>query len=111
MLGGALRPEEVDGRSERDDEVVVVERSAVGELDGPLHHVDRGHRSLMDRDVRLVVEEIAERVPHRVRVEQVGRNLVEQRLEGVVVVLVDEDDVRFRAGEFPSGSDSAEPSA
>ena len=44
-------------------------------------------------DVLLVVEQVAQRVPDRGRLEQAGRDLVEERLEGVVVVPVDEHDV------------------
>ena len=43
--------------------------------------------------------------------EQVGRDLVEQRLEGVVVVLVDEDDVDVGVLQLARRADPAEPAA
>ena len=67
----------------------------------------RGHGRLVDGDVRLLVEEVAQRVADRGGLEQVGRDLVQERLEGVVVVLVDEDDVdvgvlQLRAAPMPA---------
>jgi len=44
-------------------------------------------------------------------VEQAGRNLVQERLEGVVVVLVDEDDVDVAFLQAPRGSDAREAAA
>ena len=43
--------------------------------------------------------------------EQVGRDLIEKRLEGVVVVLVDEDDVRIGVLQLSSSADPAKPAA
>jgi hypothetical protein len=47
-------------------------------------------------------------MPDRARVEQPGRELVEERLEGVVVVPVDEHDLSLRVVEFLSSADSGE---
>ena len=66
---------------------------------------------LVDRDVRLVVEEIAERVTDRGRLEQVGRDLVEERLKGVVVVPVDEHDVHVDPLQLARGADAGEAAA
>ena len=52
-----------------------------------------GHLGLVHGDVRLVVEQVAQRVPDRGRLEQVGGDLVQERLERVVVVPVDDRDV------------------
>src|SRR5262245_32174888 len=43
--------------------------------------------------VALVVEEVADRMPDRGLLQEARRDLVQERLEGVVVVLVDEHDV------------------
>ena len=58
--------------------------------------------------VRLVVEEITQRMPDRGRLEQRGCDLVEQRLERVVVVLVDHHDVDVRLLQRPGGADAGE---
>ena len=65
----------------------------------------------MDGHVRLVVEEVTERVTDRARLEQVGCDLVEQRLKGVVVVPVDEHDVDVGALQLPRRPDAAEAAA
>ena len=50
----------------------------------------------MDAGVLLVVEEVAQRVPDLRRLQQSRRDLVEQGLEGVVVVLVHDHDLHVR---------------
>ena len=65
----------------------------------------------MDGDVGVLVEEIAQRVPHLGGLQQVGRELVEQRLERVVVVLVDEDDIGVGVLQRPGRADAGEASA
>ena len=56
---------------------------------------------------------LAQRVPQhgrdRAGREDAGRHLVEQRLEQVVVPLVDERDVDVGAGEQAGGGQAAEP--
>ena len=55
------------------------------------------------------MEEIAERVPDGGRLEEVGRDLVQERLERVVVVLVHEQDVGVGVPELLDRADPAEP--
>ena len=62
----------------------------------------------MHADVVLLVKEIADRVTDRRLLEQPGRDLVQQRLEGVVVVLVDEDDVDVALAKLLGSADPAE---
>ena len=62
----------------------------------------------MDPGVRLVLEQVAQRVPDGGILEQVGGDLVEERLKGVVVVAIDEDHVGVCPGELPGGSEPAE---
>ena len=50
-------------------------------------------------------------MPHVVLFEQSGRDLVQQRLERAVVVLVDQDDLGVGVLELPCGADSREPTA
>ena len=66
---------------------------------------------LVHGDVRLVVEEVAQRMADGSRLEQAGRDLVQERLERVVVVLVDEHDVGVGVLQLPRGADSGEASA
>ena len=90
MLGGAGGAEEVDLGAEREHEVVVGQRLHPVEPHLLLLQIDGGDVGLVDGDVGLVVEEIAQRMSDGRGLEQVGRDLVQERLEGVVVVLVDE---------------------
>ena len=57
----------------------------------------------------LTLEEVTERVADSSRLEQAGGELVEQRLEGVVVVPVDEHDVGICVLQLLRRSDSPEP--
>ena len=63
---------------------------------------------LVDGGVRLLVEEPSQRMPDRRRLEQVGGDLVEERLERVVVVLVDEHHVGVGVLQLPSGAEAGE---
>ena len=55
------------------------------------------------------MEQIAERVPDGGRFEEVGRDLVQQRLERVIVVLVHQQDVGVGVTELLDRADPAEP--
>ena len=107
--GGA---EEVDLGPETEDEVVVRDRrrsrrsSTVRCVE-----VDRGHPGLVDRHVAVALEQVAQRVPDGGRLEQAACELVEERLEGVVVVPVDEHDVGVGALQLLSRADPGEPTA
>jgi hypothetical protein len=65
----------------------------------------------MDDRVLLMSHQVAERVTDRGLLQKSGRELVEQRLEGVVVVAVDEHDLGVRVLELLRGADTREPSA
>ena len=65
----------------------------------------------MDRHVVLVVDEVAQGVTDGTRLEQAGRQLVEERLERVVVVPVDEDDVHVRVPELERCAEPSEAPA
>ena len=73
--------------------------------------VDAAHRGLVHGGVRLVVEQVAQRVPDRGRLQQVGGDLVQERLERVVVVLVDDRDVDVGVLELAGGADAPEAAA
>ena len=110
MLGSALGSEEVDLRTERRHEVVVGERCHLGELHLALVQVDRRDSRLVNSDVRLLLKEVAQGMSDRCGFEQGGRDLVEERLEGVVVVLVDEHDVDVGVLQLPCGAESRKAS-
>ena len=65
----------------------------------------------MNGDVGVLVEEVAQRVAHLGGLQQVGRELIEERLERVVVVLVDEDDIGIGVLQRPGRADAAEAAA
>ena len=56
----------------------------------------------------LVVEQIPQRVPDRGGLQQVGGDLVQERLERVVVVLVDHRHGDVGVLELPGGADATE---
>ena len=109
VLGGAGDPEEVDGRPEPEHEVVVGDGLHLGERHPALVQIDAGDRGLLHLDVRLIVEQVAQRVTDRGGLEEIGRDLVQERLERVVVVLVHEQDVGVGVPELLDRSDPAEP--
>src|SRR5205814_10499829 len=86
-------------------------RRQLPELDLAPLEVDAGDRVLVDRDVRLLVEEVAQRMADGRRLEQVRRHLVEERLERVVVVPVDDDGVDVGALELARSADPGEAAA
>ena len=65
----------------------------------------------MEARVVLVVKEIAHRMPNGGLLEQARGNLVQERLEGVVVVLVDEQDVDVALLQLMSRPDPREAAA
>ena len=111
VLGGAGDPEEIHGRPEPEHEVVVRDGPHLGERHLALVQVDPGDRRLLHLDVRMVVEQVAERMADRGRLEEVGRDLVQERLERVVVVLVDDEDVGGCILQLLGRSDACEPAA
>src|SRR4029453_12414765 len=111
VCGGTFGAEEVDFSAESEHQVVVGERRYLLEADFMLCQVDGGDSCLPDRNVSLLVKEITQRMPYCRRLEQCGRHLVQHWLEGVVVVLVDEDDVDVNILQFPRRADTRESSA
>ena len=65
----------------------------------------------MNARVLLLVDEVANRVSDRRLLEQSGSNLVQQRLKGVVVVFVDEDDVDVALLQLLRGPNAGEAAA
>ena len=73
--------------------------------------VDGGDDVLMDRRVLLVVQEVAKRMAYGGLLEQTGRKLVQERLERVVVVLVDQHHFSVGILQVLRGADPGEASA
>ena len=111
MLRRSLGPEEGHARAESDDEVVVVERVDLVKLHSALLKVDFGRSGNLDARVRLLVEEIAERMADRRLLEQARRHLVQERLERVEVVPVDDRDVDVSVLQVPRRTNAAEAAA
>ena len=108
---GAVDPEEVHLGAKPQHEIVVRERRHLCELHLPRGEVDPRDLVLMDGGVWLLVEQPSQRMPDGRRLEQVGGDLVEQRLERVVVVLVVENDVGLGVLELPRGAEARETAA
>ena len=108
VLGRSLDAEEVDLRAEPEDEVVVAQRPELVEPHLARLQVDRGHAVLMEPSVVLLVEEVADRMADGGLLEEPRGHLVQERLEGVVVVLVDEHDVDVALVQLLGGADPGE---
>jgi hypothetical protein len=111
VLCSAVDAEEVDLRPEREHEVVVGLRLELLEPRLARVEVHLHDPVLVDPRVVVALEEVADRVADRRLFQQTRSELVEQRLERVVVVLVDEDDVDGALREFVGGTDPAEAAA
>jgi hypothetical protein len=98
-------PEEIDDSARGDDQRVegnvvgavitggVVGLAGAGETDGPLLEIDPGHLAQAKMEVGGAADTGPNRIGHVGGVETSRRHLVEQRLERVVVVLINQRDV------------------
>ena len=111
MLRRPFGAEIVDLGAEAEDEVVVAHRREILEAHLSSIEVDAGHACLMKDRVVLPAEQVAQGVAHGRRFDQTGRKLVEQRLEGVVVVAVDQHDLGVSVLERVRGADAGEAAA
>jgi hypothetical protein len=93
------------------DQVVVGHRRQPLEGGLALLEIDAGHRRLVDAGVALALDEVAQGVPDGGGLDQPGGELVEHRLEGVVVVPVDQHDVGVGVLQRLRGTDAAEAAA
>ena len=108
VLLASVRAEEIDIRAECQHEIVVRDRrDALEPRLAPLQ-IDACHPVLVDARVRLLAEEIAQRMPHSRRFEQIRGDLIEQGLERVIVVLVDQDDIDIGVLQFLSRAEARE---
>lgn len=111
MLGRPLDPEEVHLRAKGQHQVVVAQRVHLGEPDLAGVQIHRRHLGRMDPGVRLVVEQVTKRMSDGALRKQVGGDLIQQRLERVIVVSVDDDHVDVRLAQLPRGADPRESPA
>ena len=98
------------GRAGGDDQVVVADL-AVGQHDAPGRRIDRDGLAQDDLHVLLVPEDPADRRRDVARVERGGRDLVEQRLEQVMVAAVDQGDIHRRPAKSPGRLEAREAAA
>ena len=111
MLRRALGPEEVDLGAEAEDEIVIGDRLELVEADLAPVEVDGGDRRPDERSCcrgARAGRGGSDRPPF---LDQTARELVEQRLEGVVVVAVDEHDVGVCVLELLRCADPGEAAA
>ena len=106
------RPEEVRLGAGGQDEVVAGVRLAVARRHGPGHRIDGHDLGTLGIELVELGRDLAQRVGDVAGRQHRGRDLVQERLELVVVVLVDERDVQVLArGELPGTGDAGEPAA
>ena len=98
-----------------DNEAVVGELVDFAREGGGVHHpplqVEPGHLGEDDLDVLAPAQGVAQHGRDGAGRQDPGRHLVEQRLEEVVVPLVDERDVEVGPSEQPGSRQAAEPAA
>ena len=105
---GARRVEEVVGAAQRQDQVIVV-KFLVGPADQLPLQVDALHVEHGKAHVGLVAHDAAHRVGDQLRLHLGRRHLVEQGIEGMIVVLVDQPYRQIRAAERLGGPQPAKP--
>jgi hypothetical protein len=105
LKGGAA--EEVVDTPRGEDEVVVGQRAAVG-LDSPAREIDAGDAPEAEVRVGLAVEDGAGRERDLTGIEQGRCHLVEERVEEVVVVLIDKENVDRGLPQPPDSSKAPE---
>jgi hypothetical protein len=111
VLLGAGRVEEVRSRPGGEHQEVTTERLPVGGRHRPCRRVDRCHGRLLDVDA-LVAGEDAPQWPGDVGHGQLRRrHLVQERLELVVVVLVEQGHVDLVLGQLLGTADAGEATA
>jgi hypothetical protein len=109
---GPFRMAEVAGdAAERHDEVIVLE-AAVGHDDGARLEIDRLHLAEFAADVLIRAEDGAQRLGDLHRGQRAGGYLVQQRLEEVMILPVDECNLRLgvaqRLGHVQAGKAAPE---
>ena len=94
-------------RAGRDDQIVIrqVDRLRAQELGGL---IDAGHVGHQHGRIGLAAQDVADRPGDVGRRERRGRDLIEQRLEAMVVLPVDDDHVDRRAPQRLGGFQAAE---
>ena len=108
VLRHAGHAEGVRDRTRRQDEMVVGEAPTVVEVDKSFIEVNAGDRADHHRGVALPVEDPSRRVRDVVSIESRRGDLIEQRLERVVVSLVDEHDLHREAPQRLRRREAAE---
>ncbi len=99
------------GRAGRQDQVVVVDRARVAHADLPLDLVDALDVAEHHRDVLVRAEQRADRRGDVRGRQRRGRDLVEQRLEQVVVGAVDQHQLDVELGDVHRRLQAAEAAA
>ena len=109
---GPGRPEEVRLGAGRQDEVVAGVGLAAARRHGPGHRIDGDDLGALGVELVELGRDLAQRVGDVAGGQHRRRDLVQERLELVVVVLVDERDVDVLAlGQLPGTGDAGEPAA
>ncbi len=102
---------EVRVRDARRDDQVVVRRFAIGEMDDVRLEVDRRRLGEPDADVGLAAQDPADRRRDVARRKRGRGDLIEKRLEDVMVAPIDEQDVDRRSPKRARGAQAAKTAA
>ena len=98
-------------RSGRDDQPVVVERAAVGELDASRGDIDARRIREQHSHVPDAAQDPADRRGDVAGRERRGRDLIQQRLEDVMVTAIDQRDANVRVAKSASSGQPAKAAA
>ncbi len=105
-----LQPEEVRLATGRENENVVMHRTATG-LEPLRREIDACHVHHAEVEVLLTAQNGARRFRDFLRLEARGRDLIQQRLEEVIIVAIDEHDLNRGTTQCPGGPQAAEARA
>ncbi len=105
-----VQPEEIRLAAGSEDQIVVCDRAGT-RLEPARREIHAGHVEQAKIEVLLTAQNGACRFRDLLGFEARGRDLIEQRLEEVVVVAIDEHDLYRRATQRPGGIQPSESRA
>src|SRR6267154_4532356 len=106
MLGGSRSTEIVDRRSTGEHKIVVTYFFTLVQLDLSLRHIDARNRSQSEVHILLTSENAPHGRAYVFGIQQRSGYLIKERLEGVIVVSIDESHLNRNVGQLLGDSES-----
>src|SRR6266542_5558904 len=111
MFGGSRSTEVVDCRPTGEHKIVVAYVFTILQLDLSARHIDARNRSQTEVHILLTSENAPHGRPYVFGVQQRSGYLIKERLEGVIVVSIDESHVDGNVGQVLGDSESTKSGA